>query len=650
MSQLARRNRNQQIEGGQCAPTRTAAPTAQDTFGNDALVSELGRGGSGELTVRTGASVAGTTATTGSLEVRDGAMLGVGIVQKQGKDRVHGSFGAGVYEGEAGTGVQGRVGGGAVRDGNGLSGTLRVVAASEGVRAEGGAEAAVTRGGNTAKVGMSLGGGVVARVEHDAHGAFLVVGVDAEAGVSGALAGKAGGVGAGVSLGGEVSGSGEVRRRLEGLEGARVEAAIARGDHASVLTTLGPSGLATVHDAVVSPVQVGQMQVGESIETASSAGAELGVSGSVGVAAKGSVGSKAGRSLRIERTAEGVSVTVTLDARDTSKMSLGVNTGGFGVSGFTDQGQGAEQTLTVVMDPSQAGFEEQLDVLMAATSPEALTTLAAQHPGSVLTGVTSTSSGWGATASAGAVEGSVRMGTTTSDQTEAVDGHEERTRTVTGGAEGKLSLGDRALTMGGSDSISVIERDGVLQAVTIRLGESTLRLTPEEAATLLQAASGGGTIGRHANTPGTSNNQLVDGYDGIVRTLPEQLAMNPDLQARLSVILDYSANHPNAVLPMLDSVAQGDAHVASDDLGTRTEWPESARGARLVYARLMQSMPSVLEQGARMEQLLNLERDVDRVEQALDAAELQANGVAAVFTPGAPMSDIVTFLSERLAA
>jgi len=33
-----------------------------------------------------------------------------------------------------------------------------------------------------------------------------------------------------------------------------------------------------------------------------------------------------------------------------------------------------------------------------------------------------------------------------------------------------------------------------------------------------------------------------------------------------------------------------------------------------------------------------------------DAAELQANGVAAVFTPGAPMSDIVSFLSERLAA
>jgi methylmalonyl-CoA mutase C-terminal domain/subunit len=33
-----------------------------------------------------------------------------------------------------------------------------------------------------------------------------------------------------------------------------------------------------------------------------------------------------------------------------------------------------------------------------------------------------------------------------------------------------------------------------------------------------------------------------------------------------------------------------------------------------------------------------------------DARELQANGVAAVFTPGAPMSDIVSFLSERLAA
>ena len=32
-----------------------------------------------------------------------------------------------------------------------------------------------------------------------------------------------------------------------------------------------------------------------------------------------------------------------------------------------------------------------------------------------------------------------------------------------------------------------------------------------------------------------------------------------------------------------------------------------------------------------------------------DARELQQNGVEAVFTPGAPMSDIVNFLSERLA-
>ena len=33
-----------------------------------------------------------------------------------------------------------------------------------------------------------------------------------------------------------------------------------------------------------------------------------------------------------------------------------------------------------------------------------------------------------------------------------------------------------------------------------------------------------------------------------------------------------------------------------------------------------------------------------------DAAELQDQGVAAVFTPGAPMSDIVGFLNEKLAA
>ena len=33
-----------------------------------------------------------------------------------------------------------------------------------------------------------------------------------------------------------------------------------------------------------------------------------------------------------------------------------------------------------------------------------------------------------------------------------------------------------------------------------------------------------------------------------------------------------------------------------------------------------------------------------------DAAELQDRGVAAVFTPGSPMSDIVSFLNEKLAA
>ncbi len=33
-----------------------------------------------------------------------------------------------------------------------------------------------------------------------------------------------------------------------------------------------------------------------------------------------------------------------------------------------------------------------------------------------------------------------------------------------------------------------------------------------------------------------------------------------------------------------------------------------------------------------------------------DAAELQRGGVAAIFTPGAPMSEIVEFLKERLVA
>ena len=621
MSQLARRNRDQHAQVARQAAAPTPEATAQDTYGNDALVSELGRGPSGEMTVRAHGSADGNTAATGSLELRDGGMVGAGVAQKKGKDRTHGHVGFGVYEGEAGTGLQGRVGGGAVRDGNGLSGTLRLVGADEGLRAEGGVEAAVTRGGNTAKLGVSLGGGVTARVEHDQAGAFLVVGADAEAEVTGALAAKAGGVGAGVSLGGALGGSREVRRRLDGLEAAQVEAAIAEGDHASVLTVLGPGGLATLHDAAVSPVDVAQMQVGESVQVGSTAGSEVGVNGSLGVAAKGSTGRDSGRDLRIERTADGVAVTVTLTASDEAKMSLGVATGGFGASGFMDQGQGATQTLSVVLDPSHEGFAAQLDALTAATTPAELMTLSAQHPGSVLTGVASTSEGWGATANVGAVEGSVRMGTTTSDQLQQVDGQTERTRSVTGGAEGKLSLGDRALTMGGSDSVSVIERDGELHALTIRLGESTLRLTPDEAATLLEAASRTDVIESSLHNPGADYAQVLAGHEAITRTLPEQLAMNPELQARLGVLLDHSANYPNAVLPMLDNVAQGAAHIASDDLGSRTEWPESARPARLVYARLMQAMPTVCEQGAPMEQLLNLQRDVDRVEQALDTAE-----------------------------
>ncbi len=628
MSTLAKSNRSR--------ANRSAAPTQpsqrdsspQATFGNDALLGGVGRGRHGEMVARTSVSDDNSYAIGATAETRDGIMTG-GTLRtsdsESGRKNIL-DLAVGAYQGDSGDGVQGRIGGSASQSGNSVHGSARMVAADQGGRVDLDAGGRAAAGPLSVGVTGILGGGLVARIEHDEQGAFLVVQADAAvaAGVDvgrtarGADGSEAAALTGSVGLG--LGGAGCIRRRLDGMQAAQAQHAVEQGDDASIFRVLGMDGPAAVASAVTEDLSPHLMQLGESQSTTTSTSANLGIKATAGMTL-GAKGSHSGtRTVDVERTQDGVRVSIRISAADSAKAEVGVGYAGLGATGFADTSTGRDQSLIVTLDPQHPAFDGQYAEIIHADTGARLAALQALHPGSVLTGVDAVAWGAGMSASVGAVTGTARIGTTATDQTVQEGDDTVRTQSVSGGVSGRVQFGDMALSAQDQDTLATVERNGEVQAMTIDIGGSTVSFTKEEVEAFITRVSRPSETTQAARNMDVSLRQSV-AAPSLLADLQRALQKTEGTEAKLALIRDHAKAAPNALLPMLDRIAVGVIHMPSDDLGTRTEWPESLAYQARLYTSLMDTMPDLEDTAMDLNTLANRTRELDDVENALDAAD-----------------------------
>lgn len=540
-----------------------------------------------EIAGRTHVSGENSYAVGVTAEARDGVMTGGALrtsdTESGRKNTLHLAVGA--YQGDAGEGIQGRIGGSTSQSGSSIHGSARVVAADQGARVDVDGGARPQAGAVSIAVGGSVGGGLIARIEHDEQGAFVVVEADgAMAGrvavgrtVNGGDGGKAAALTRTVGLG--LGGAAAIRRRLDGMQAAQAQHAIDQGDNASLFSILGVDGPQAVLTAATAELSPGLMQSGESHSTTTS-----------------------------------TSVNIAL------KAEVGVGYAGFGATGFADASSGSDQSLIVTLDPQPPAFDTQYEELLIADTGALLAGLAALHPGSVLTGVDAVTQGGGMTASVGATTGTGRLGTTATDQTVQEGDDTVRTRTVSGGASGRVPFGDLALSAQDMDTLATVERNGEVQAMTLDIGESTVSFTAEEVEQFIARSSSPSHTEQAARNMDVGPSQRI-AFPTLLADLQRDLQQAQATPAKLDLMQHYAKTAPRALIPMLDRIAVGVIHMPSDDLGTRTEWPDSLDYQASVYAALMDSMPDSEDTAMDLITLANRTRELDDVENALHAAD-----------------------------
>ena len=626
MSTLATSNRRQ--ANRRAAPARPAQPDSspQTTFGNEALLAGVGRGKHGEMVARTAVSDDNRYAYGATAEARDGLMTG-GTLRTSDNGRKNTlDLAAGAYQGDSGDGLQARIGGSASQSGGSVHGSARMVAADQGGRLDLDAGGRVESGPVSVGVTGRLGSGLVARIEHDEQGAFLVVQADAAVAgsvdVGGTAKGADGGKAATLtgSVGVGLGAAGAIRRRLDGMQAAQAQHAIEQGDDANVFRVLGMDGPAAVASAVTTDLSPHLMQPGESQSTTTSTSANLGIKATAGMTL-GATGTHSNtRTVDVERTQDGVRVSIRISAAQSARGEVGVGYAGLGATGFADTSTGSDQSLVVTLDPQHPAFDLQYAELVNADTGAQLAGLAALHTGSVLTGVDAVAWGAGMTASVGAVTGTARIGTTATDQTVQEGDDTVRTQSVSGGVSGRVQFGDMALSAQDQDTLATVERNGEVQAMTIDIGGSTVSFTKDEVDVFIARVSSPSNTRQAAQNADVSSRQLI-AFPTLIADLQHDLQQTEGTQAKLDVIRDHAKSAPNALLPMLDRVATGVILMPSDDLGSRTEWPESLDYQARLYTSLMDTMPDLEDTATDLITLANRTRELDDVENALDAAE-----------------------------
>lgn len=626
MSTLATSNRrraNRRPAPGQ-PPQRDTRP--QTTFGNDALLGGVSRGKHGEMVSRTSVSDDNSHALGVTAEARDGLMLGGTSRTSADGQRTTLDLAAGIYQGEAGDGIQGRLGGSVGQSRNSAHGSARVVAADQGTRldVDGGGQ---MRGGPL-DLGLSvrLGAGIIARLEHDEQGVFLVVEADSSVAASadvgktvrGGDDGKAASLTGTAGLG--LGGTGTLRRRLDGMQAAQAQYAIKQGDDASVFRVLGMHGPQAIADTMTADLSPHLMQLGESHTSTTSTSATLAAKATLGMTLGGKGSGSNTRTVDVERTQDGVRISVRIHAADSTKGEAGVGYAGFRATGFADSSSGSDRSLVVTLDPSHPTFDAQYQDMIHADTGAQLAALAATHPGSVLTGVDATAWGTGMTASVGAVTGTARLGTTTSDQTVHQGDDAVRTQSVSGGVSGRIQFGDLALSAQDQDTLMTIQKNGEIQAMTIDIGGSTVSFSADEVERFVARAQSASQTRNAAQNPDISLSQQIRAPT-LLADMQRELRATEGTEAKLAIIRDHATRAPNALLPMLDRIATGVILMPSDDLGVRTEWPESLDYQARLYASFMDTMPDLKDTPLDLIALANRTRELDDVENALDAAD-----------------------------